>query len=217
MLQLRASLPIEITKKELAISVKKGGTDRLPTSPNVSRLKKKSVLLGWMNYDNLKNKYIGVRASRGSGIRTVHFRNEIEASVILVGAETSCGKNNFGNIDKFIVNLGNYKGELVTGNELENFTLSEYIRTNKLSKTRLYMLKRKKSPNRIILDQANSFIYASDYEIDSLDFSHSSYHHDFETSPQAQNVPLLRNDQAMMNPTINSQLLGTNEERHTEK
>ena len=169
-----SSLPIEIRKKELAISVKKGGTDRLPTSPNVSRLKKKSVLLGWMNYDNLKNKYIGVRASRGGGIRTVHFRNEIDASVILDEAKTlffPCGKSNFGNIDKFIVNLGNYKGELITGNELENFTLSEYIRTNKLSKTRLYMLTRKKSPNRIILDQANSFIYASDDEIDSLDFS----------------------------------------------
>ena len=74
------------------------------------------------------------------------------------------------------------------------------------------MLTRKKSPNRIILDQANSFIYASDDEIDSFDFS-QSYHDDFETSPQAQNPPLLRNDQAMMNPTINSQLLGTNEER----
>ena len=75
------------------------------------------------------------------------------------------------------------------------------------------MLTRKKSPNRIILDQANSFTYASDDEVDSLDFSHSSYHDDFETSTQPQNIPLLRNDQAMMNPTINSQLLGTNEER----
>ena len=36
-----------------------------------------------MNYDNLKNKYIGVRASRGGGIRTVHFGNEIDTSVIL--------------------------------------------------------------------------------------------------------------------------------------
>ena len=100
-----------------------------------------------MNYDNLKNKYIGVRASRGGGIRTVHFRNETDASVILDEAKTlffPCGKSNFGNIDKFIVNLGNYKGELIKGNEFENFTLSEYIRTNKLSKTRLYMLTRKK-------------------------------------------------------------------------
>ena len=78
-----SSLPIEIKKKELAISVKKCGTDRLPTSPKVGRLKKKSVLLGWMNYDNLKNKYKYIRASRGGGIRTVHFRNEIDASVIL--------------------------------------------------------------------------------------------------------------------------------------
>ena len=124
-----SSLPIEIRKKELAISVKKGGTDRLPTSPNVSRLKKKSVLFGWMNYDNLKNKYIGVRASRGGGIRTVHFRNEIDASVILDEAKTlffPCGKSNFGNIDKFIVNLGYDKWELTKGNEFENFTLSEY-------------------------------------------------------------------------------------------
>ena len=116
-----------------------------------------------MNYDNLKNKYIGVRASRGGGIRTVHFRNETDASVILDEAKTlffPCGKSNFGNIDKFIVNLGNYKGELITGNELENFTLSEYIR-KKLSKTRFYYSYVKKSPNRIILDQANSFTYAN--------------------------------------------------------
>ena len=92
-----------------------------------------------MNYDNLKNKYIGVRASRESGIRTVHFRNGTDASDILDGAKTlffPCGERNFGNIDKFIANLGNYKGELITGIELETFTLSEYIRTNKLSKTR---------------------------------------------------------------------------------
>ena len=168
-----------------------------------------------MNYYNLKNKCIGVRASRGRGIRTVHFRIEIDASVISDEAKTlfPCGKSNFRNIDKFIVNLGNYKGELITGHELEIFTLSEYIRTNKMSKTRLYMLTRKKSPNRIISDQANSFTYASDDEIDSLDFSHSSLHDDFETSPQDQNLSLLGNDQAMMNPTIDSQLLGTNEER----
>ena len=78
-----SSLPIEIKNKELAISVKKGGTDRFSTSPNVSRLKKKSVPLRRMNYDNLKNKYLRVRASRVGGIRTVHFRNEIDASVIL--------------------------------------------------------------------------------------------------------------------------------------
>ena len=169
-----------------------------------------------MNYDNLKNKYIGVRASRGGGIRTVHFRNEIDASVILDEAKTlffPCGKSNFGNIDKFIVNLGNYKGELIKDNEFENFTLSECIIPNKLSKTRLNMLTGKKIPNRIILDQANSFISASDDEIDKLDFSHSSSHDGFETSPQTQNLFLLGNDRAMMNPTINSLLLGTNEER----
>ena len=67
---------------------------------------------------------------------------------------------------------------------------------NNLSETRSYMLTREKSPNRIILDQANSFIYASDDEIDSLDFSHSSSHDGFETSPQAQNLSLLGNDRA---------------------
>ena len=82
-----------------------------------------------MNYDNLKNKHIGVRASRGGGIRTVHFRNQMDASVILDEVKTlffPCGKSNFGNIDKFIVNLGHYKWELIKGNEFENFTLSEY-------------------------------------------------------------------------------------------
>ena len=83
-----SSLPIEIKKNQLAVSVKNGGTDRLPTSPNVSRLKKKTVLLGWMNYDNLKNKYIDVRLSREGGIRNVRFRNETDASVILDEAKT---------------------------------------------------------------------------------------------------------------------------------
>ena len=95
----------------------------------MSRLKKKSVLLGWMNYDNLKNKYIGVRASRGGGIRTVRFGNEIDTSVILDEAKTLFfprGKSNFGNIDKFIFNLGNYNGELIKGNEFKNFAFSEY-------------------------------------------------------------------------------------------
>ena len=95
-----------------------------------------------------------------------------------------CGKSNFDHIDKFIADLGNYKGELTKAKEFENFTLSEYIRTNKLSKTRLYMLTRKKSPNQIILDQANNFTYTSDDKIGSLDFSHSSSHDGFETSPQ---------------------------------
>ena len=35
----------------------------------------------------------------------------------------------------------------------------------------------------------------------------------FETSPQAQNLPLMGNDRAVMNPTINSPLPGTNEKR----
>ena len=56
----KSFLLIETKKKELAISIKKDGTDRLSTSPNVSRLNKKSVLFRWINYDNLKNKSIGV-------------------------------------------------------------------------------------------------------------------------------------------------------------
>ena len=75
------------------------------------------------------------------------------------------------------------------------------------------MSTRKKSPNRMILDQANSFTCASDDDNDSLDFLHSYLHDGFKTSPQGQNLSLLGNDQAVMNPTINSQLLGTNEER----
>ena len=64
-------------------------------------------------------------------IRTVHFRNETDdASVILDEAKTlffSCGKSNFGNINKYIVNLENYKGELIKGNEFENLTLQNIL------------------------------------------------------------------------------------------
>ena len=64
-------------------------------------------------------------------IRTVHFRNETDdASVILDEAKTlffPCGKSNFGNINKYIVNLENYKGELIKGNEFENLTLQNIL------------------------------------------------------------------------------------------
>ena len=64
-------------------------------------------------------------------IRTVHFRNETDdASVILDEAKTLfflCGKSNFGNINKYIVNLENYKGELIKGNEFENLTLQNIL------------------------------------------------------------------------------------------
>ena len=75
------------------------------------------------------------------------------------------------------------------------------------------MFTRKKNPNQMIFNQANSLLYASDGDNDSLDFSYSHSHDGFETSPQAQNLSLLGNDRAMMNPTINSQFLGTNEKR----
>ena len=64
-------------------------------------------------------------------IRTVNFRNETDdASVILDEAKTlffPCGKSNFGNINKYIVNLENYKGELIKGNEFENLTLQNIL------------------------------------------------------------------------------------------
>ena len=64
-------------------------------------------------------------------IRTAHFRNETDdASVILDEAKTlffPCGKSNFGNINKYIVNLENYKGELIKGNEFENLTLQNIL------------------------------------------------------------------------------------------
>ena len=64
-------------------------------------------------------------------IRTVHFRNETDdASVILDEAKTlffPCGKSNFGNMNKYIVNLENYKGELIKGNEFENLTLQNIL------------------------------------------------------------------------------------------
>ena len=97
------------------------------------------------------------------------------------------GKCNFDNIDIFIVKLGNYKEELKKGNEFQKFTLSEYIRTNKL------MLIRKNSPDRMISDQANSQA-KSDAENESLDFSRSYSYDGFETSFQAENLSLLAND-----------------------
>ena len=73
-------------KKELAAAVKQASKHRVvakkkklsATSSNIketTRLEKKTVSLGWMNYDKKKNDFVAVRESTGGGTRTVAFPN----------------------------------------------------------------------------------------------------------------------------------------------
>ena len=75
-------------KKELAAAVKQASKDKVvakkkrkklsATSSNIketTRLEKKIVSLGWMNYGKEKNDFVANRESTGGGTRTVAFPN----------------------------------------------------------------------------------------------------------------------------------------------
>ena len=66
------------------------------------------------------------------------------------------GKSRFGRQTEFSFCLGNFKGPIIEEPSSEPFVLSNYIKVNMLSKTRLYLLAKKKSRPGIMTDIAQS-------------------------------------------------------------
>ena len=131
--------------KSLAALVKQTGKERVAMKKSKGRIAYKKVWLGWTNFDQGKQKYVSIRASRGGGgTRTESFRNGATKEMITKKMKDMFfvdGKNAFGRLSDFV--LGNFKGQIVcTGNN--SFNLSDYIKDNKLVKTRLYLMSKKK-------------------------------------------------------------------------
>ena len=62
------------------------------------------------------------------------------------------GKSRFGRQAGFSFCLGNFRGQIIEESSSEPFVLSNYIKVNMLSKTRLYLLAKKKSRLGIMTD-----------------------------------------------------------------
>ena len=66
------------------------------------------------------------------------------------------GKSRFGRQPEFSFGLANFRGQISEDSSSEPFVLSNYIKVNMLSKTRLYLLAKKKSRLGIMTDIAQS-------------------------------------------------------------
>ena len=71
------------------------------------------------------------------------------------------GKSRFGRQPEFSFGLANFRGQISEDSSSEPFVLSNYIKVNMLSKTRLYLLAKKKSRLEIMTDIAQSSLALS--------------------------------------------------------
>ena len=127
-----------------------------------------------MNYDKKKNDFVTVRESTGGGIRTVAFPDTANRNDILSTCKELFfpeGISKFEKLSNMDVKLGNFKRDVIQ--DVYSFNLANYIKANKLAKTRL---NNKLSPSQLIKSM-NSTVNVSDSDEDSddsfLDFIYS--------------------------------------------
>ena len=150
---------------ELANLIKSTGTEQISRKKQkLRRLDMKSVSVGWKVLDKDSIKYRCIRAEKGGGARNAYFNSNSTASYIITKMTELFypnGKSRFGRQTEFSFCLGNFRGHIIEESSSEPFVLSNYIKVNMLSKTRLYLLARKKSRLWIMTDIAQSSLNLS--------------------------------------------------------
>ena len=137
------------SKQKLAKLISNAGKER--TSNKKSR-KEKVVSLGWVHFNERKNKYCAVRMSKGGGTRQHYFPNKASAEDILNVMKLTFfpnGSSSLGKLCDMRIRLGSFQQQVL---DVERFTLSDYISENKFTKTRLYLLSKEKSCSQKITD-----------------------------------------------------------------
>lgn len=114
--------------------------------------KKKRLELGWLHQACEGGLYVSVRAKDGGGTRIVELPgNSRKSDIISYGKRLFFpnGSSPLASSDELLFQLGNYKQEQIQttvtspDGTVHPFTLYNYSKSNKLSKTRLYIMTRK--------------------------------------------------------------------------
>ena len=160
-------------KQKLAEFISNAGKER--TSHKKSR-KEKVVSLGWVHFNERKNKYCAVRMSKGGGTRQHHFPNNASAEEILNFMKLTFfpnGSSSLGKLCDMQIRLGNFQQQVL---DVERFNSSDYKSKNKFTKTRLYLLSKEKSRSQKIRDLCTENLLKDDDGNDSfeLDFVSSA-------------------------------------------
>ena len=114
------------------------------------------VKFGMQQYCTKKRKYVSVR--KCGGVRELHFNksatiNEIkEAAVTTFFPENKCA---LGYKHEFCLKLANFAGEEIKDTEeVDTWTLEQYVKLHKLSHVRLYLLVRKRTWKDLFLNES---------------------------------------------------------------
>ena len=161
------SSDIEEKKLELVYAVK--GQYPKTDSKTMKIKRTRLVHLGWQNFNDKKRKYTAVKKCGGSRQLEIHKEAtkkeiiEMATNIFFPG-----GKSHLGSLALFNCDLGNFGCDSIADGSCEDtestcFTLESYIKSNKLSHVRLYLLTKK----RALKDLLNTI--ASD---DDSDFEH---------------------------------------------
>ena len=112
------------SKQKLAERIINAGKER--TSHKKSR-KEKVVSLGRVHFNERKNKYCGVRISKGEGTRQHYFPNNAAAEEILNVMKLKFfpnGSSSLGKLCDMQIRFGNFQQQVL---DVERFNLSHYI------------------------------------------------------------------------------------------
>lgn len=133
-------------KKELCEILKQSSVDRT-VKQSSRKLKEKAITLGWQHYDRAKKKYVGIRESRGGGVRTVKLDLDTLVDDVMTKMESFFFphlKNHFaGRLLLMNRYIGNSSGDIVGSREM-GFNLREYVNSSSFARIRLYLLTRRK-------------------------------------------------------------------------
>ena len=139
---------MEEQKDELLTVISNTGKERV----NKKSRQSKAVSIGWMHFNCMKERYVRVNQNKGGGVRRFTFSSNASGEHILSKAkETFFNKKKtlYGNEEDLKFFLGNFQGKVI---DTKEFILQDYITSNKLTKTRLFLLSKPKSKLELIND-----------------------------------------------------------------
>ena len=126
---------MEEQKDELLTVISNTGKERV----NKKSRQSKAVSIGWMHFNCIKERYVRVNQNKGGGMRRFTFSsNTSEEHILSKAKETFFNKKktSYGNEEDSKFFLGNFQGKVM---DTKEFILQDYITSNKLTKTRLFL------------------------------------------------------------------------------
>ena len=145
---------MEEQKDELLTVISNTGKERV----NMKSRQSKAVSIGWMHFNCMKESYVRINQNKGGGVRRFTFSSNASGEHISKAKETFFNKKKtlYGNEEDLKFFLGNFQGKVI---DTKEFILQDYITSNKLTKTRLFLLSKPKSKleltNDMIQDDAD--------------------------------------------------------------